>query len=62
MKVNRDFIASLQKYRPTTEATLDMDATLVATLKEYALFGYKGFKAYQPFNVWWAETQLMLHT
>jgi hypothetical protein len=62
MKVNRDFIASIQKCRPTTEATLDMDATLIATLKEYALFGYKGFKAYQPFNVWWAETQLMLHT
>jgi len=62
MKVNRDFIASIQKRCPTAEATLDMDATLIATLKEYALFGYKGFKAYQPFNVWWAETQLMLHT
>jgi hypothetical protein len=62
MKVNRDFIASIQKHRPTTEATLDMDATLVETQKEEALFGYKGFKAYQPFNVWWAETRLMLHT
>jgi hypothetical protein len=39
-----------------------MDATLVETQKEEALFGYKGFKAYQPFNVWWAETHLMLHT
>jgi hypothetical protein len=27
MNVNRDFIASIQKHRPTTEATLDMDAT-----------------------------------
>ena len=62
MNVNRDFIASIQKHRPTTEATLDMDATLVETQKEDALFSYKGFKAYQPFNVWWAETQLMLHT
>lgn len=62
MKVNRDFIATIQKHRPATEATLDMDATLVETQKEEALFGYKGVKAYQPFNVWWAETQLMLHT
>jgi hypothetical protein len=53
IKVNRDFIASIQKCRPTTEATLDMDATLIATLKEYALFGYNGFNAYQPFNVRW---------
>jgi hypothetical protein len=62
IKVHRDFIAAIQKYRSTTEATLDMDATLVETQKEDALFSYKGFKAYQPFNVWWAETQLMLHT
>ena len=39
-----------------------MDATLVETQKEDARFSYKGFKAYQPFNVWWAEAQLMLHT
>jgi hypothetical protein len=32
-----------------------------ATLKGHALFGYKGFKANQPYNVWWAETQLKLH-
>jgi hypothetical protein len=44
------------------EATLDMDATLVATQKEDALFSYKGYRAYQPFNVWWAEQELMLHT
>ena len=38
MKVNRDFVASIQKYRPTTEATLDCDATLIETLKRLALF------------------------
>jgi hypothetical protein len=27
-----------------------------------ALFSYKGYKAYQPFNVWWAEQELVLHT
>jgi hypothetical protein len=62
VKVNRDFVASVQKHRPKTEATLDMDATLIETQKEDALFSYKGYKAYQPFNVWWAEQQLMLHT
>jgi hypothetical protein len=62
MKVNRDFITSIQKHRSSEEATLDMDATVIATQKEDALFSYKGYKAYQPINVWWAELQLMLHT
>ena len=62
MRVNRDFVASVQKHRPKTEATLDMDATLVETQKEDALFSYKGYRAYQPFNVWWAEHELVLHT
>jgi hypothetical protein len=61
-RVNRDFVASIQKRRPQTEATLDCDATLVETQKEDALFSYKGYKAYQPFNVWWAEQELVLHT
>jgi hypothetical protein len=26
------------------------------------LFSCKGYKAYQPINVWWAELQLMLYT
>ena len=39
-----------------------MDTTVIATQKEDALFPYKGYKAYQPFNVSWAELQLMLHT
>ncbi len=47
---------------PHREATLDTDATLVETQKEDALFSYKGYKAYQPFNVWWAEQELVLHT
>jgi hypothetical protein len=62
MRVNRDLVASVQKHRPKTEATLDGDATLVHTQKEDALFSYKGYKAYQPFNVWWAEQELVLHT
>jgi len=61
-RVNRDFVASVQRRHPRAEATLDMDATLVHTQKEDALFSYKGYKAYQPFNAWWAEAGLVLHS
>ena len=61
-KANRDFVASIQKRHPEKEATLDNDATLVETQKKEALFSYEGYKAYQPFNVWWAEQGLVLHT
>jgi Transposase DDE domain group 1 len=61
-KANRDFVASIQKRHPEGEATLDTDATLVETQKKDALFSYQGYKAYQPFNVWWAEQRLVLHT
>lgn len=43
-------------------ATLDQDATLIETYKAQALFGYKGYKAYQPLNVFWHELCMMLHT
>jgi len=62
VRVNRDFGASVQMRHPSRDATLDMDATLVATEKADALFGYKGYRAYQPFNVWWAEKELVLHS
>jgi DDE family transposase len=62
MRVNRDLVASIQKHRPKTEATLDGDATLAQTQKEDALFSYERYKAYQPFNTWWAEQELVLHT
>jgi hypothetical protein len=61
-RVNRDFVASIQKRHPEREATLDTDATLVETQKEDAFFSYKGYKAYQPFNIWWAEQKVVLHT
>jgi len=32
------------------------------TTKRQALYGYKGFQAYQPLNVWWAEQKVMVHT
>jgi len=61
-EVNRDFVASVQRRHPEKEATLDHDATLVETQKKEALFSYQGYKAYQPFNVWWAEQALVVHT
>jgi hypothetical protein len=61
-RVNQDFVASIQKRHPEREATLDTDATLVETQKEDAFFSYQGYKAYQPFNVWWAEQKVVLHT
>jgi hypothetical protein len=61
-EANRDFVASIQKRHPEREATLDNDATLVETQKKEALFSYEGYKAYQPFNVWWAEQGVVLHT
>lgn len=54
-KVNRDFIAFVQSCSPQTQATLDMDATLVGSQKERALWCYQHHKAYQPFNVYWFE-------
>jgi hypothetical protein len=61
-KVNRDFLTFLQKNNPHETATLDMDATLVETNKLDSLFCYKGFKAYQPLNTWWAEQGVIVHT
>jgi len=61
-EANRDFVASLQKRHLQGEATLDTDATLIETQKKEALFSYEGYKAYQPFNVWWEEQGVVLHT
>ena len=61
-QINADLAASVQKRNPIGTATLDMDATLIVTQKKEALFSYKGFKAYQPLNTFWAEQGLLLHT
>jgi hypothetical protein len=62
VKVNQGVSAFMQKRAPQKTATLDQDALLVETAKRDALFSYKGFKSYQPFNTWWAEQQVVLHT
>ncbi|MBT9137384.1 MAG: hypothetical protein DDT34_02476 [Firmicutes bacterium] len=59
-KVNQDLVNSIQARSPEKTATLDMDATLAETSKKDAFFCYKGFRAYQPLNVFWAEQELVL--
>lgn len=61
-KVHADFLSFFQQRRPIATATLDMDATLVASEKERAKFCYKGFKSYQPLNTYWAEQDLIIHS
>jgi hypothetical protein len=61
-KVNRDFVAFVQSRSPQPQATLDMDATLVGSDKEQALWCYQQYKAYQPFNTYWFEQDLVVHS
>jgi len=61
-QVNADFVAFVQAHASHQRATIDMDATLVQTDKRDALFCYKGFKAYQPLNAYWAEQDLIIRS
>ncbi len=61
-KINATMLAFAQRNAPQETATLDMDATLIETFKRSALYCYKGFKSYQPLNVWWAEQEMFVHT
>jgi hypothetical protein len=61
-RVNRTLVEFVQTHRPSASATLDMDATLIETHKRDALPCYKGFKAWQPLNCWWAEQGVMLYS
>ena len=61
-RVNQTLLGFIQTHRPMTSATLDMDATLIGTHKRDALRCYKGFKAYQPLNCWWAEQGTMVYS
>ena len=62
MQVNGDVLAFVQSRHPQSVATLDEDATLAETNKGEALYCYKGYKAYQPLNTWWAEQKVVVHT
>ena len=61
-RLNGAFVGSVQKRNAQAVATLDMDATLVESTKQEALYCYKGFKGYQPLNTYWFEQDLVLHS
>ncbi len=44
---------------PRTLATLEMDASIVETNKQDALFSYKGSQSFQPLSVRWAEMDMV---
>jgi hypothetical protein len=50
----------IEKVKPGQEVTLDVDAHLVETSKGNAFYSYNGKKAFQPIEVEWAETGLVL--
>lgn len=62
LRLNIPLIEAAQRYHPSKTATFDQDATLTATYKREAFYCYKGYKAYQPFNTYWAEHGILVHS
>lgn len=61
-RVNSDLLRFAQKHCPQSEATLNMDASIVETSKQGALFSYKGSQSYQPLSLYWAEQDLVAYS
>ena len=61
-KVNADMVAFAHRQLRQSCATLDMDATLVETHKDQALYCYESYRAYQPLTTYWHEADLTVHT
>ena len=61
-QVNTDLLRFAQKHTPQTAATLDMDASIVETSKQDALFSYQGSPSYQPLSVHWAEQASVVYS
>ena len=60
-EVNRHVVrAYVQKVKVGKRITLDIDVHLVETDKAGAHYCYDGYKAFQPIEVFWAETGLVL--
>lgn len=59
-EVNLDLLSFAQKHSAQTQAILDMDASVVATSKQDALFSYKGNSSFQPLSVRWFEQALVV--
>jgi len=62
-QINSQVVATAQVNNPQPVATLDVDATVQNTHKREALYSYKKkSRAYQPFNVFWAEHAMIVHS
>ena len=60
-EINRRTIwGYVEAIHPGWEVTLDIDAQLIETNKAGARYCYDGYKAYQPIEVSWAQTMLVL--
>lgn len=59
-QVNGDLLAFIQKRDPKRTATLDGDASIVASEKAEALYSYKGYPGYQPLSFYWAEQDVVV--
>jgi hypothetical protein len=53
--VQRHLLQEVQERAPQPRATLDVDASVIASEKRTALPVYEGGTGYQPLGVWWAE-------
>lgn len=52
----------IQKRNPSKTATLDIDATLIESFTKESFRCYKGFLAWQPVLVYWAEQDMIVHS
>jgi len=60
-EISRQVIgAYVEAMRPGWDVTFDIDAQLVETSKANARYCYEGHKAFQPIEVTWAETGLVV--
>jgi len=50
----------VDKVKPGSDVTFDVDAQLVETNKANAKYCYEGYRAFEPMEVEWAETGLVL--
>lgn len=53
-------VDAVQRAKPRTRATLDVDATIIAAHKKTTLVAYEGTRGYQPQNALWAEQGVVL--
>lgn len=61
-RINPDILRFAERKSPQAEVTLEMDASIVATTKQDALYSYKGNQSFQPLSVRWAEQDLIAHS